>query len=227
MGGYEPWPRKLTQCSKPGCGRVAVAAHVPLADQRRLRSPRAAGTAGRTPCSDATGCVVVDHAVLVRVQAGQDGGARGRAQRGADEGVREVHAALRASASSCGVSTKRCAHEADRVVALVVGDDQDDVARRDPRDPRERLHVRAARGCASGPRVARWRPNSPRCRRGSSPQSRSSGAPGAWAFSCRSASADKVPLRPARCSLRKESSWGRICGASTKPGAAIICRGGQ
>ena len=110
-----------------GLGLVALAAHVPLAKKSRgeagaleiLREVNGAG---------GNGAVVVDDAVAKGVEAGENGGAAGRAEGGGDEGVFDVDAVARE-----GVEVGRLgdgmAHEAHRIVAVVVGEDEDDVLR--------------------------------------------------------------------------------------------------
>jgi hypothetical protein len=92
------------------------------------------------------GSVVVDDLVLVRVLSGQHGGTAGRTQRRRHESVSHV-----GSVASEGIQMRRLQkalpfHESERVVPVIVCEDEDDVARPRPRDPAKRLRTFVALG---------------------------------------------------------------------------------
>ena len=123
--------RALTAKADPavetGLRRIAVATHVPLADERRL----VAGLLQmlrkeRRPRRDRI--VVVDDAMTMRVESGQDRRAARGAQRRRNERVAEVDAVARERVEVRRLEP-RVPQEAERVEAQVVDEDEDDVAR--------------------------------------------------------------------------------------------------
>jgi hypothetical protein len=118
---------KLTQWSKPRCGLVALAAHVPLADHGR-------GVAGPLQVLRVKhqvgghGVVVVHHAVPVGVLPREDGGPGRGAQGGGHKGVGQVHAALGELVEVGRLHERLPLEEAQRVVAVVIGEDEHQVA---------------------------------------------------------------------------------------------------
>ena len=76
------------------------------------------------------GALVVDHAVVVHVLAGQDGGTAGGTERGADEGVGEVSPFLGEPVEGRGFQPLGgIGMEAHEVVTMVVAENKDDVRR--------------------------------------------------------------------------------------------------
>ena len=85
---------------------------------------------GKNVVPGGTGLIVVDDAVAMGVEAGEDRSAARRAERGRDERVLEVDAVALEGVEVRRLE-QRVAHEAERVEAQVVGQDEDDVAPRD------------------------------------------------------------------------------------------------
>src|SRR5262249_28855606 len=86
---------------------------------------------------DAVGRVVTADAVLVPVEAGQQGGQAGATEGGGDVAVREGSALLGQAVDVRGLY-HLVAHEAEVGPALVVADDEDDVGRSSWGDRRRR-----------------------------------------------------------------------------------------
>ena len=109
---------------------ISVVAHVPLAD----KGGRVAGLLqilGKEHCPLRHGPLVVDHAMMMHVLAGQDGRAAGRAQGRADKGVDQVCAFGRhAIQVRCFQELGIAGQEAQEVVAVVVAEHQHDIPRR-------------------------------------------------------------------------------------------------
>ena len=119
---------------EPRLRTVALRPHVPLSNEGGLvacplqifREEHQAGV---------DGVVVVHHPVLVGVKAGEDRGAGRRTQGRGDHGVPEVHALGRQPVQLRRLQERLALHEAERIVAMVVGQDDDDVAALGARQP--------------------------------------------------------------------------------------------
>ena len=92
----------------------------------RLRDVRGVAQAHRT--------LIVDHSVAKGVQPGQDRSAARRAERGCDKRVLEMHAFAGHPVHPRRLD-KRMIHKAHRIIAMVVAQDKDDIARLRPIDP--------------------------------------------------------------------------------------------
>ena len=79
-------------------------------------------------CSARNGRIVIDDVMPVRVQAGQNARAAGRAQRRGDERVLEMRAVARQRVEVRRAQPRLRMHEPHRVVAMVVGEDENDIA---------------------------------------------------------------------------------------------------
>ena len=113
---------------KAGAARV-VEAHVPLADERRLvpRLPQAAGERHQGVADHVQAeLVVIDDAVPMGVLPREEAGAARRAEGRGDEEVAEQDALARQAVDVWRLG-ERVAGGAERIPALIVGDDEDDV----------------------------------------------------------------------------------------------------
>ena len=125
--------------------RVVVVPHVPLADKGG-RVARLAEILGKENGPLRHRPLVVDHAVVMHVLAGQDRSPAGRTQRRADEGVGQVR-----SLGRHPVQVRRfqelggVGQEAQEVVAVVVAEHQHDVP------PRGLFSRRGGEGWDAGP----------------------------------------------------------------------------
>ena len=132
-----------------GLRAAAVLAHVPFADERGLIAALLQILRKEHgPWRDWR--VVVHDMVLMRVQPRQNGCAAGRAERRRHEGVLEVHAAVRDRVDVRSLDD-RIPHESQRVVPVIVGKDEDDIARLDACETRQQLNCpRRLRQTGSG-----------------------------------------------------------------------------
>jgi hypothetical protein len=110
-----------------GLGVIDHAAHVPFPDEGGIVS---GGLEVFGKESEVLGerVVIVDDAMIMGVEAGEDGGAAGRAERSGDESVLEV-GAVAGEAIHVGGLDEGMAEKAESVVSVVIGEDDDDVAR--------------------------------------------------------------------------------------------------
>ncbi len=117
--------------AEPGLRIVALAAHVPFADESGV----VAGTLEvlREKCrAGRHRTLIVHNAMPVSVLPGENTRTARRTQRRRDERVPEVHTILR-ERIQIWCFQERMAHEAEGVVPMIVGQHDDDVARRVPR----------------------------------------------------------------------------------------------
>ena len=82
--------------------------------------------------------IVVHHPMLVRIETGKDGCPRRRAERRRDERIPEVHAVTRQAIERRRVRIAALAQESHCVVAVIVGQDEHDVAWLDAGPARQR-----------------------------------------------------------------------------------------
>ncbi len=128
-----------------------VSAHVPLADERSLVA-RLLQILRKESQRRIDRMIVVDHMVLVGVEAGEDGRSRRRAERRGHERILEVHAIAREAVQRRCVRIAPLAQEAHRVVSMIVREHEQDVARLRARSTSER------RECAPRRRLSRRGP---------------------------------------------------------------------
>ena len=120
-------PTKTHPMVEPRPGLVGAAAHVPLADVRRL----VAGLLQmlrkeNRPLRHKS--VVVDHAMFMRVKPSENRRAARRTKRRGDKRILEMHA-VPGDRVEMRRLQKRMPHETHRVVPMIVGQDENDIAR--------------------------------------------------------------------------------------------------
>ena len=123
-----PLPFETDPLVEAGFGRVGFGAHVPFAEEAGFvadflqigREEDGAFGDGR---------IVIDDAVTMGVDAGEDGGTTGAAERGSDEGVLEVHTFVGEAVELRSFEPGLGFHETEGVVTMIVAKDEDDVAR--------------------------------------------------------------------------------------------------
>lgn len=112
-----------------GARAIVVVAHVPFADEGCLVSVFLE-VLREEDCAGRDGALVIDHAVMVHVLAGEDGGAAGRAEGGGDEGIGEVGAFGGEPVEGGGFQPFRAVRvKAHEVVTVVVTQYEDDIGR--------------------------------------------------------------------------------------------------
>ena len=123
----DPLAAKRGPVVEAGPGGVVVVAHVPLADEGGLNASRLE-VLREKPGARGHGPLIVHHAVVVHVLPGQDRGPTRRAERGGHEGIGEMNA-LAGEPVEVGRLEPfgGVGVEAEKVVAVVVGEDEDHI----------------------------------------------------------------------------------------------------
>ncbi len=75
------------------------------------------------------GGIVIDDAMAVRIDTGENGSATGAAERGGDESVFEMNPFMGEAVELRSFKPRLSFHEAESVVTMIVAQDEDDVAR--------------------------------------------------------------------------------------------------